>query len=176
MKQIKKYSAFLTRAFLALAFLYPLAGFLAWSFFSKLPQNTQWEMSSIGPDKILWNTKAWFLVELVNLPYYIISGIVFWKLSKIFQSFSQGKVFALNNCLSLKNLSKYLCLSVFFKILGTSLTSLALTFQNPPGERFWTLSFGTDHLTTLLMALVVYVISMVQAEACRLAEESKLTV
>ena len=176
MHKIKKYSGILSKLFYALAILYPVALLLVWSFYPELSQKTKYDISPVTPEQVTWNTKTWLAIMAINIPYALIMGFISLSLARLFKSFSRGKVFAYENCKLLKKVVVFLCLSVLFNIFADSLMSLALTFQNAPGERLLNVSISSHHFSTLMLAFIIYVISMIQAEACRLAEESQFTV
>jgi hypothetical protein len=55
---------------------------------------------------------------------------------------------------------------------GQTLTALALTWANPPGQRMLWLGLSSQHYVALLIGLVLLAVSTVLLEAARVADEN----
>lgn len=109
------------------------------------------------------------------LPMMIVMTL-FYLLIKLFKNYQKGEVFSQNNISYYKKLGKYLFLLACVNFLCTGLMSVALTFQNPHGQRFLCLSVGMAQILPILIGLVIIGISHVMNEASRLEEEQKYTI
>lgn len=88
----------------------------------------------------------------------------------------QGEVFGQNNISYYKKLGKYLFLLACVNFLSTGLMSVALSFQNPHGQRFLCLSIGMAQILPILIGLIIIGISHVMNEAFHLENEPKYTI
>jgi len=57
-----------------------------------------------------------------------------------------------------------------------ALLSLALTYNNAPGERLISVGFGSHQLTLLTIGLAVLLLSWILAEAAKMHEEQAATI
>lgn len=93
------------------------------------------------------------------------------QLRRLFRLYSTGKIFTTANCVCLRNLSIVLLAWMPVRILFDALISVTLTINNPPGQRFLSMSIEERELTTLLLGIIFLVVAWVMGEASRLQEE-----
>ncbi|PHN86224.1 DUF2975 domain-containing protein [Vibrio splendidus] len=97
-------------------------------------------------------------------------------LIRLFRNYERGEIFSLENVMSYQKLGY----SLFYWVLGSviygSLMSVILSFNNPPGERIFEISFvGMDFLT-LILGIIILIISWVMKEGYILADEHSQTI
>ena len=97
-------------------------------------------------------------------------------LIRLFRNYERGEIFSLENAMSYQKLGY----SLFYWVLGSviygSLMSVILSFNNPPGERIFEISFvGMDFLT-LILGIIILIISWVMKEGYILADEHSQTI
>ena len=105
----------------------------------------------------------------------LMLGIVWVK--HLFQNYRQENIFSLENALLYKRLAWLFILNA---ILATPLSEgiqvLAVTFSNPPGQRYIAIGFGTPNLGLVLYGIVALVISWIMIEAHKLQADKDLTI
>ncbi|PTQ18008.1 DUF2975 domain-containing protein [Vibrio splendidus] len=109
----------------------------------------------------------------------LMSSILMYALMvliRLFRNYERGEIFSLENAMSYQKLGY----SLFFWVLGSviygSLMSVILSFNNPPGERIFEISFvGMDFLT-LILGIIILIISWVMKEGYILADEHSQTI
>lgn len=179
MKQIVRASLILkwTATFLAISLPIMEAGYwisngypflLPYFDFTKLPAFGEipivWE-NLTGLQKLLG-----FAANLFPLTFTVFSLAY---LSQIFRNFQHLEIFEEKNAVLLKKSAKALLFGQLVAPLHQGILSLALTFYNPVGKRMITLSFGTEQLKMIAVALAIFLISWVLREGCRLQEETR---
>ncbi|MEZ9299224.1 DUF2975 domain-containing protein [Vibrio splendidus] len=102
---------------------------------------------------------------------YALMGLI-----RLFRNYERGEIFSLENAMSYQKLGY----SLFYWVLGSviygSLMSVILSFNNPPGERIFEISFvGMDFLT-LILGIIILIISWVMKEGYILADEHSQTI
>jgi hypothetical protein len=109
------------------------------------------------------------------IPIFVIM-LMYYQLMKLFKNYEQGNVFNKVNAKKLKTLGKLLFTLAAVNFVCAGLMSLALSFQSPPGERFFMFSLGNAQIFPIIVGLVVLGISYVMEEAHRLEEETSYTI
>ncbi len=119
--------------------------------------------------------KKWALFSnLLGAAPYILGYIL---LHRLFNNYSQGRIFTTDNPVIYKKLGRLILLNGILIIpLKEGLMVAAATHTFPPGHRYITLSFGTPNLEVILCGLLVIVIAWVMKEGQALQEENQLTV
>lgn len=176
MDRIKFYSALFRKLFHVLSVAYPLMLLLIWLSFDYLPSELQTEITPAGVKSITWNTTTLCLSVLCALPLAYIARELFLALAKLFGFYTRGDVFHKECCFLIHRVAKFLVLWVVYEILANPCYSYTLTFQNPPGQGLIQATLSTGHVTWLILAGVVWILSKIQAEAALLTEESHLTI
>jgi hypothetical protein len=98
------------------------------------------------------------------------------NLRKLFSLYMSGSLFSFEHVTTFRKLSKFLIAWVLFSIIYESIKSVIFSFANPPGERVLGISFGSEELTLVVVALFVYIIAWVMDEGRVLVEESEMTI
>ncbi|MEZ8107476.1 DUF2975 domain-containing protein [Vibrio splendidus] len=109
----------------------------------------------------------------------LMSSILMYALMvliRLFRNYERGEIFSLENAMSYQKLGY----SLFYWVLGSviygSLMSVILSFNNPPGERIFEISFVGMDLLTLILGIIILIISWVMKEGYILADEHSQTI
>ena len=105
------------------------------------------------------------------LPSLLMSYLL-WQLYTLFGRYERGEVWTLQCALRLRRAALAMTALAPAMPLAKTLSILALTMGNPPGQRFLTLSFSWQDYLCLLLGLVFLAIATVMREAVRMAEEN----
>lgn len=111
-----------------------------------------------------------FAISLLLSPP-LIWGL--FQLRALFRCYADGEVFSKAASGSLYRFALALLLHAFAGFLGRTLIPLALTMQNPPGQRKLVIAISSDDVSTVFVAVTFMVIAWVMAEAAAMAEENK---
>jgi len=130
----------------------------------------------IPQEQVTFNGVSKLLGFGISLFPTTIVMILLYLVIRLFKNYQKGEVFNQNNISYYKKLGKYLFLLACVNFLCTGLMSVALSFQNPHGQRFLCLSIGTAQILPILIGLVIIGISHVMNEAFRIEEEQKYTI
>jgi glucan phosphoethanolaminetransferase (alkaline phosphatase superfamily) len=115
-----------------------------------------------------------FLVSAVPL---IVMECMLYFLIQLFGLYQQNEIFSLKNVQYLKKIGYALLIAQLAKpIFDGFLLSMLLTWHNPHGHRFASISIQGLDLALVLTAFLVILIAWIMAEGCRLREEQKLTI
>ncbi|WP_114784015.1 DUF2975 domain-containing protein [Vibrio tetraodonis] len=106
-------------------------------------------------------------------------GILFYALvllKRLFRSYENAEIFTLQTVKYYRQLG----LVFFYWAIGgfiySGLISVALSFNNPPGERVLSLSFSGLDVMVIFCGCIVLVISHVMHQAQQIADEQKHTI
>jgi hypothetical protein len=91
---------------------------------------------------------------------------------RLFGCYAQGDLLSLRPALHLRRLSLAVISYAPAVTAGQTLTALALTWANPPGQRMLWLGLSSQHYVALLIGLVLLAVSTVLLEAARVADEN----
>ena len=100
----------------------------------------------------------------------------FYQLIRLFKLYEIGQVFSRENIKHIKMASFGIFAYVIACFITHGLLSVALTMNNPPGERTLGLSFQFDDASTLVIGFIILLIANVMDEARKLKDEADQTV
>ncbi len=128
-------------------------------------------------NKVQWTPLLQFIGCISDLIGKLPFLVSLWFLMNIFQNYKKGKIFNYENALFYRKIG-WVCFfdALIIKSLSQTLLILAVTFTNPPGHRYISISFGTPNLTALFYGMIVIVISWVMLEAYKMSAENELIV
>ncbi|CAN5132785.1 hypothetical protein BH11PSE10_BH11PSE10_10640 [soil metagenome] len=95
-----------------------------------------------------------------------------WSIWCLFGCYARGDLLSMRPARHLRRLSIAMVSLAAALPLGQTLTALALTLGNPPGQRQLWVGLSSQHYLSLLFGLVLLAISTVLVEAARVADEN----
>jgi len=116
--------------------------------------------------------RALWLHAAVGLPGLALGYFLLWQLWQLFGEYAQGRVFSLAAVLRLRRFAVGVLVLGLWTPVARMGSVLALTWGNPPGQRYLMLGLSTDDYVRVLLGAVLLAIAAVMAEAARLAEEN----
>jgi hypothetical protein len=114
-----------------------------------------------------------FLADLIPLSA-IIYGLQ--KLRALFRLYENRMIFTEQNVDCFRSLGRALLVWVVCHVVRTSLLSVILTIDNPPGQRILALMFDSGDFAGVFVGLVVLIISWVMDEGRKIQEDQALIV
>jgi hypothetical protein len=117
-----------------------------------------------------------FIILAIQLLPISITVIVCNKLAKLFSLYGKGILFEEENINLIKGISIFMIVGELIQFIYQPLMSAALSFNNPPGERFASILMGTTNISTLVIAIIILVASWILEEAQQLKSDSQLTI
>jgi hypothetical protein len=132
------------------------------------------DISSYTNHPLTLQTRFWALMAS-TLP----SGILLYSLfllKKLFKSYENGEIFTPQTTQYYRKLGFVFFYWVLGNIAYGGLISVALSFNNPPGERVLSLSFTGFDILTIFCGFIVLLISNVMGEAQQIADEQQHTI
>lgn len=114
-----------------------------------------------------------FIVDLIPLT---VNLFVLYFLIKLFRLYEQGEIFTLNNVHYIRNTGYALLIGQLINPIYQALLSLILTWHNPKGMHYISISLSGTNVGVLLGSLLVILISWIMAEGYKLQEEQQLTI
>lgn len=114
-----------------------------------------------------------FTIQL--LPLSITIGICY-RLAQLFHLYEQGSLFELDNIKIIKQISIFMITGELIQIIYQPLITAALSFNNPAGQRFASITLGSTNLTTLITAFIILIASWIVKEAHELKNDVQLTI
>lgn len=115
------------------------------------------------------------ILAIEGLPLSI-TILICYKLAKLFKLFEQGYLFEEDNIKLVKQISIYMIVGELIQLIYQPLITAALTFNNPVGERFISITLNSTNLSTLITAFIILVASWIIQEAHQLKSETQLTI
>ncbi|WP_373054839.1 DUF2975 domain-containing protein [Vibrio salinus] len=109
----------------------------------------------------------------------LLSGVFMYALKvliRIFRNYENRVIFSLDNAICYHRLGYCIFYWALGSIVYHSLMSVILSFNNPPGSRVLTVTFGDMDFLTLVFGCIVLIISWVMKEGYLLAEENSHTI
>ncbi|MGQ3892811.1 DUF2975 domain-containing protein [Legionella sp. CNM-4043-24] len=121
----------------------------------------------------LWHRLIILAIQLLPLS---ITVLICHQLAGLFHLYGQGYLFEESNIRLIKAISIYMIAGELVHIIYQPLITAALTFNNPVGERFATISLSTTNIATLITAAIILIASWIVKEAQLLKADAQLTI
>lgn len=173
--RVQTMSRFLRIVFTIILIGIPLIQILFWIFFNQLPpEMIPRELPVAVKQNLTMMTRL-----LALAASFITTGVVMacvYQLIRLFRFYEHAEIFTEGTVGCLRTLGRLLIGLFVAGIIQQPLLSVALTLQNPPGQRMLTFGLNSDNITVLLFGGVVVLITWVMDEGRKLQEEQRLTV
>ena len=111
-----------------------------------------------------------------DLPALVVMLLSLDVLRQLFFLYARGVFFKVENVAHYQKLSKLAFWSILANIFDKTIVNLALTINNPPGQRVLTISFTADHVKLMFVAIILMIIARVMNEGREIYDENQLTV
>lgn len=108
-----------------------------------------------------------------GLPTAIVGLALLWQLWSLFGEYLRGAVFSPRALVCLRRFSAGLAALAIVQPLSQALMSVAISWDNPPGQRMLLLAISSSDYALVIAALVFVAIARVMTEAARVAEENE---
>jgi Protein of unknown function (DUF2975) len=95
-----------------------------------------------------------------------------WEIWRLFGCYARGELLSHRPAMHLHRLGLALISLAAAMPLSQTLSVLALTLGNPPGQRQLMVGLSSQHYLSLLLGLVLLALAQVMREAARVAEEN----
>ncbi len=105
-----------------------------------------------------------------------VSMLLFYFLIKLFKCYERAEIFTLKNVNYIRSIGWVMLISQIIRPVYEGVMTFALTFNNPPGHRYASISFDSTDLVPIVTALIIILISWVMAEGYKLQDEQQLTI
>lgn len=107
----------------------------------------------------------------LSIALYILHSLI-----KLFKLYESGEIFSINHVRYIRNIGYGLLATQIINPLYEGLMGVILTWHNPHGHRFASISLDQTNIGMIVGALLVILISWIMAEGYRLQEEQQLTI
>ena len=108
-----------------------------------------------------------------GLPTVIVGLASLWQLWSLFGEYLRGAVFSAHALACLRRFGALLVALAIVQPLSQALMSVAISWDNPPGERMLLVAISSSDYALVIGALVFLAIARVMTEAARVAEENE---
>lgn len=96
-----------------------------------------------------------------------------WQLWQLFARYRRGDVLSAGSAAVLGRFAWGVVALAAAQLVGRTLMSVALTLDNPPGQRELRITLASDDFVLLLLGAVLVAVARVMVEAARAAEENR---
>ncbi|APX12884.1 hypothetical protein [Tateyamaria omphalii] len=118
----------------------------------------------------LWAITLWRVIEIAS---YILLLWVLWSVRGWLAACANGDTFQLDTARRVLRIGQGLLALAVVEILGNTIIILAVTWNNPAGERTLSIALDGSGLFTLLAAALLTLFGYIQSEAARLMAENR---
>lgn len=178
MNKIKRLSTIFKFIFYLLLVAYPLLVIAFW--LAPLALTSQGVNFGIPQGTKILHSLSWsekgtgFLISLVP---NLLTVAVIYCLARLFALYEQGKIFVVESSRYLRRVGFLLLIgNIISPLIVNPLMQAVMTMHNPTGQRYASITFGTNDLYNIFVALLIILISWIMTEACKIHEEQQLTV
>ncbi|MEL7312246.1 MAG: DUF2975 domain-containing protein [Pseudomonadota bacterium] len=131
--------------------------------------------STVGLPIQWWTVSdsQWYALWGLTVAYLSIGLAGLFFLRRAFNNFSKGELFNANNSHDLRRFSVLLLAQAVATPVHLSLMSVILSWNHPAGQKMLSIAIGSNELRAVGVALVLWVLSDLLVEACRVHAENK---
>ena len=131
---------------------------------SNLDLSIQWETVS---------NMQWYSLWLLTI-FYAATGLAgLYFLRRAFSNFAKGQLFNHSNSRDLRLFSILLFAQALAKPLHFSISSVLLSMNHPAGQKMLSVSFGSDEVKVIALAMILWVMSDLLVRGSKLESENK---
>lgn len=179
MKKIQRASHFLCLLFKSICWLLPIA--IAFLTFFKIDVMIGYGMfDRIVSSSQIYSTNYSFLHKLmifsIQLLPLSITLLICHKLARLFHLYEKGVLFEIENITIIRQISVFMIVGELLQLIYQPLITAALSFNNPAGQRFVSITLGSTNASTLITAFVILIASWIVKEAHQLKNDVQLTI
>lgn len=116
---------------------------------------------------------TWGLLYAINIASAVLVWLTLWNMRALLSLYSMGDVLGQDAALRIRRIGTLLLALAIWGVLSHTLTVVALTWPNPPGERSLSIAFSNTDLFLFLAAGLMSVIGWAMTEAARIADENR---
>ena len=113
------------------------------------------------------------IATLMETSLILILIYAFYQLRLLFVNYSQSKYFSVKSANHCYIFGKLLVCWVVIRFLSEPLLTIILTYNRDASARYFSISFSSDDIITLFIAISIMLIGQILKKACQLAEENK---
>ncbi len=125
---------------------------------------------------IQWQTVSeiqWYSLWLLTVFYIAIGLAGLYFLRRAFSNFAKGQLFNHSNSRDLRLFSILLFAQALAKPLHFSISSVLLSMNHPAGQKMLSVSFGSDEVKVVALAMILWAMSDLLVRGCKLENENK---
>jgi hypothetical protein len=125
---------------------------------------------------IQWQTVSniqWYSLWLLTVFYIAIGLVGLYFLRRTFSNFAKGQLFNHSNSRDLRLFSILLFTQALAKPLHFSISSVFLSMNHPAGQKMLSVSFGSDEVKVIALAMILWVMSDLLLRGSKLESENK---
>ncbi len=125
---------------------------------------------------ILWDTVLdwqWYSEWVLSVLFLSIGLTGVFYLRRAFTNFARGELFSFANSNDLQRFAKLLLLQTLISPLHFGLSSLLLSLNHPAGQKMLSIAFGSGEFRAIGVALILWVMSNLLLEGCKLHSENQ---
>jgi hypothetical protein len=125
---------------------------------------------------IQWQTVSnmqWYSLWLLTTIYIGIGLVGLYFLRRAFSNFAKGELFNYSNSRDLRLFSILLFAQALAKPLHFSLSSIVLSINHSAGQKMLSVSFGSDEIKVIALAMILWVMSDLLVRGSKLENENK---
>lgn len=181
MLKIQKVSHFFRFLFFGCLIILPLIDSLIWIYMKSISESypSFWGgfHSSLSLSSVKWTATSQFIGWLGDILPTVLIMYGLYQFIQLFKLYEQGRLFELKHVQLFKKIG-YVALvySLIAMPISGLLSTLALTWNNPVGQRVLSLTAGTPNIQGILIAFLILLISWIMNEGYKLKKEISLTV
>ncbi|OZG72770.1 hypothetical protein BTA51_14710 [Hahella sp. CCB-MM4] len=118
-------------------------------------------------------SSQWYGFWALTMIYVAIGLGGLFFLRRAFANFARGELFNQDNSHDLRLFSIFLFIQALAKPLHMGLSSVLLSMNHPAGERMLSVSFGSDEVKVIALAMILWVMSDLLVKGSNLESENK---
>ncbi len=123
---------------------------------------------------ITWRVQL--LGILSSLPSMAVHVLLFLQLVRLLDLWKEGQFLQQDSARCFRRMGSLFLVGTLVEIASRPLHTLALTIDNPPGQRALRIGLGSDDVRTVFLGLFLWMLASIMALGTRYREETELTV
>lgn len=193
MNKIQKISKILQGAFAVYLILIPLNVLFIWIFSALIPWKETFigtlfnngilsaDFKALGKIYSIYDIDFSWTARFIGLAGDFFFQIFVWLAAfyvfKLMKLYAAGNLFSRIHALYFKRMGQFLLLYGTVGIIaGDTLHGIAVTIDNPPGQRMLTIGFGSPNVEMIVISMIITLVGWVMLEGFKLRSDHDLTI
>lgn len=130
-------------------------------------------LSDTGKSGAGYSAVQHIILKILATAKFMAPGLIMFATWRVMHIFHTGDPLSLSAVKALRFLGTAIMLYAVFGIVFHSIMTVALTYNNPPGTKEWSIALSNNQIITVLIGAIIWIVGHVYVQAVSAVEENR---